>query len=294
MNTTTYTAKASVVDGEIRNYCIEHTDPECAEIRTGATIPAEMAKALEPWPCGTCITTAAPTRGALGDSIDRPERTGTGTSAKRAAKPRRDVRTDKVEPVSPEDFATLVESRKLHGLEKFDVADVTPELHAFAERYARTYEGTFEYMLDMRAAMVSYGRLTPGQAKGTLNCARADVLRQSANTTPATPAQPKVELVDGFYQTVNGEQVFKIQWNQAGTALYGKLLTEDGSWTYDKTVRRTVEAGLQDGTVISITQERASQFGHLYGKCMICSRRLTDEASIAAGIGPVCSARQGW
>jgi hypothetical protein len=38
----------------------------------------------------------------------------------------------------------------------------------------------------------------------------------------------------------------------------------------------------------------AIAYGKRYGKCSVCARTLTDEASIARGIGPVCAERFGW
>lgn len=32
-----------------------------------------------------------------------------------------------------------------------------------------------------------------------------------------------------------------------------------------------------------------AKYGSLYGICCVCGRTLTDESSIAAGIGPICS-----
>lgn len=38
-----------------------------------------------------------------------------------------------------------------------------------------------------------------------------------------------------------------------------------------------------------MTLEEAKQFGSIYGFCVRCGRTLTDEGSIAAGIGPICA-----
>lgn len=38
----------------------------------------------------------------------------------------------------------------------------------------------------------------------------------------------------------------------------------------------------------------AIRYGHELGKCAICGRTLTNEASRAAGIGPKCAAGKGW
>jgi hypothetical protein len=38
-----------------------------------------------------------------------------------------------------------------------------------------------------------------------------------------------------------------------------------------------------------MTLDEAKEFGALYGTCCVCGRTLTNEDSIAAGIGPVCA-----
>ena len=43
---------------------------------------------------------------------------------------------------------------------------------------------------------------------------------------------------------------------------------------------------------MKLTLQEAADFGHIYGSCCICSRELTDELSIALGIGPVCGKRE--
>lgn len=48
---------------------------------------------------------------------------------------------------------------------------------------------------------------------------------------------------------------------------------------------RIADAGVMEATI---------RYGHELGECGHCGRHLTDEASRAAGIGPVCAARLGW
>lgn len=38
----------------------------------------------------------------------------------------------------------------------------------------------------------------------------------------------------------------------------------------------------------------SARYGHELGRCGVCNRTLTDEASRAAGIGPVCADKAGW
>ena len=46
---------------------------------------------------------------------------------------------------------------------------------------------------------------------------------------------------------------------------------------------------LSEDTRLSL--DEAKEFGTLYGTCIVCGRTLTNEESIKAGIGPVCSGR---
>jgi hypothetical protein len=41
----------------------------------------------------------------------------------------------------------------------------------------------------------------------------------------------------------------------------------------------------------AMTEDDAKEFGRLYGVCCVCGKTLTDETSIAEGIGPVCGKR---
>lgn len=92
----------------------------------------------------------------------------------------------------------------------------------------------------------------------------------------------------------------KVQLNQSGTRRYAKRLhvvqelvegtiqVTSATWEF--------EPGLMSKIRPShiLTEEQAAEFGKLYGWCCICGRRLTNEESIARGIGPVCAGKQGW
>jgi hypothetical protein len=168
---------------------------------------------------------------------------------------------------------------------KVEVSDLTAELSAFATRWALDYTGSFSFMCDMRDAAQS-GPLSAGQAKGTLNCLRAEVARKGI--TGATTIDPEV----GFYE-VDGV-VFKViaAVNGSGNLYAKRLITggfgEDASWVYDG---RGSFALLTPET--RLNAERAAALGSLYGCCCRCGKALTDEESIARGIGPVC-ATKGW
>jgi len=53
----------------------------------------------------------------------------------------------------------------------------------------------------------------------------------------------------------------------------------------------------QEKLIVDVSRDplnAALAFGKRYGKCAVCARPLTDEASINRGIGPVCAERFGW
>ncbi len=87
--------------------------------------------------------------------------------------------------------------------------------------------------------------------------------------------------------------VFKVQVAHQGSGrLYAKRLrpelAEDartaGAWEY---VGREPFAHLSEVTLLGL--EQAKELGRLYGVCVRCGALLTDEDSIARGIGPVCA-----
>lgn len=106
---------------------------------------------------------------------------------------------------------------------------------------------------------------------------------------PREPVKTPV-VEDGYYADMTGD-IFKVQESQTSGRLYAKLLVvEDGSgrWEYTPGALRNLYA--ED----RLSEEQAREFGRLYGVCCICGRTLTNEESIAAGIGPICSGKQGW
>jgi len=99
--------------------------------------------------------------------------------------------------------------------------------------------------------------------------------RQASAAAPA-----KAEVPEGMHY-VQGT-VWKVQRSQHGR-LYAKELV-DGTFEY-RGARPL--ASLSDATMMTL--EDAQEFGKLYGVCCRCGATLTDEDSIAAGIGPICA-----
>jgi hypothetical protein len=114
------------------------------------------------------------------------------------------------------------------------------------------------------------------------------------NLSLVTHKKPEVEITDGYwtFQEDNVDWVAKVQESLSSGRLYAKrLITDEAS---NKAVFE-YEAGLifklQKLNAVPLTLEKAKELGHLYGRCMICGRTLTNEESIEAGIGPVCAGK---
>jgi hypothetical protein len=103
-----------------------------------------------------------------------------------------------------------------------------------------------------------------------------------------TTANSAIEA--GMYQLADGA-IYKVQLAVHGSGhLYAKRLVpgefgEKASFEYEAGAIRKLTAADR------MSLEAAKAFGALYGTCCVCGRTLTDERSIEAGIGPVCSGR---
>lgn len=130
--------------------------------------------------------------------------------------------------------------------------------------------------------------MTKAEASAAIEAALATP--RPARTTRTAPAAPATtEVTDGFW--TDGTSVAKVQYNLAGTSLYGKLLdTDSGKWNYTAGMPNRIR---RDGWT-KLSLEQAKDLGVLYGRCCCCGRRLTDDSeggSISKGIGPVCESK---
>lgn len=232
------------------------------------------------------------------------------------------------DPVYPADVAEIFDKIG----RKFEDADLRGPgsngwLREEAEAYVRNYSGDFEYLVSMSEALTKYNGLTLSQARGVLNCMRADYLRRaqsfdfSAHATTVT-VQPVV--ANGKYTIVHTEgnhttlHVETVDDNEhakmaakgfdvpKGTQRVSYLSGSDNQTDYTgcaflfgsrvQMFKRFKNAGnLRRACeyIATATLEQRHILGIAYavmsGECYICGRELTDEKSIAAGIGPICA-----
>lgn len=194
---------------------------------------------------------------------------------------------------------------------KFEVADVTEELRTAAAIYAAVYEGTFEFMLAMRDAQHQAtrrdprnGRLSVAQAKGVLNCIRAEIARrerqQAEQTEPVTEGKIDFSRIpDGRYAVEHGAETayYTIGTSRNGSGKRHVCILSSDERIYVGTI---LSNGEYRGRHENLLQEVAKNpeaagllFGRTIGKCCRCGRTLTDASSREAGIGPECASK-GW
>lgn len=96
------------------------------------------------------------------------------------------------------------------------------------------------------------------------------------------PREPVTE--EGYY--FDGQAYWKAQRSETSGHLYAKNWNGN-RWVYQVGGLK----GLYADMAVSTTD--AKRFGDLFGVCVFCSRKLTDERSISKGYGPVCAEHNG-
>jgi hypothetical protein len=91
------------------------------------------------------------------------------------------------------------------------------------------------------------------------------------------------ELDEGMYKV--GEDIFKVYRTRERDILVTKQLIE-GSFEY--TGKKPLSRITAEHRM---TLDEAKEYGRVTGTCCQCGRKLTDETSIAEGIGPVCAGK---
>lgn len=108
--------------------------------------------------------------------------------------------------------------------------------------------------------------------------------RKAAQRNSAAPAGTFTAEDGQSYRTPDG-RVFHAYRTQRGV-LCVKLWDADAdAFEYYGAATR-MPAG-----AVKMTKEQAAEFGQATGTCCVCMRHLTDDTSVANGIGPVCASR---
>lgn len=90
------------------------------------------------------------------------------------------------------------------------------------------------------------------------------------------------ELDEGMYRM--NDEIFKVYRTQAGHLTTKQLI--EGCFEY--TGRKPLHSLTAEHRMSLV---EAQEYGRITGICCNCGRKLTNEESIAAGIGPICASR---
>lgn len=116
-----------------------------------------------------------------------------------------------------------------------------------------------------------------------LNTHRLSKATASARISALCDMPDVRELAEGMYKV--GDDIFKVYRTRETDILVTKQLIE-GHFEY---------TGKKPLSFITtehrMTLDEAKAYGQVTGTCCVCGRKLTNEASIADGIGPVCSGK---
>lgn len=152
----------------------------------------------------------------------------------------------------------------------------------------RTVEGPTERQLSFLAKLRGERGVIDGATPDSKRDASRmidELLKTPREGRPVAPVA--VDLEEGMYRDGSGA-IVKVQISAAGRP-YGKALVESetvpGSWSFE------YRPGLISSALVALTLEEAKTFGVETGTCCVCGRELTNPASVAAGIGPVCASR---
>ncbi len=192
---------------------------------------------------------------------------------------------EETEGVAPEVRETRTSSGKAQ-------VDPLAKERAEAMAYIRDYTGRWDFILNLRADRkwgTKWFRLTDRMVEVVL----ASKAREAQWAAERAPKAETVQTGDpvteaGWY--VKDGAVIKVQVAVHGSGrLYAKRLQvvagQRGEWVYEPGLIRTLTKA------DALTAEEAAKMGSVYGVCVVCGAVLTDEESISAGIGPVCSGR---
>lgn len=190
--------------------------------------------------------------------------------------------------------------------------------------WLRSYSGTFDFLLDMKARLISRKAFTERQFDAINRCYKReqDRLADQADRLLNEFYAPKSSLIyDHRFQhhPVCCDRPYGDHALDQGIAPPRRLepVTEAGFFEHEGSIvkvqravhgsgnlyakRLVIDEASQSGSFVyeaglirklresdRLTKERAAELGHLYGMCIVCGATLTDEKSIERGIGPIC------
>lgn len=186
---------------------------------------------------------------------------------------------------------------------KVEVHEVTARPVRGAALWLAAYTGDFEFLLDVRRK--ARGNLSTGQAKGVLNCWRAELVRNAPkpDAPTAAPAPKAPGSSSDFPEVPEGHYAVTSATGNNDLDFYRVDRPTEGEWAGRVFVKRMIgghpdmpvrgsEGKLALARILAAgPAEAAVLYGQKIGKCHRCNRSLTDKTSRDLGIGPECRKR---
>lgn len=150
------------------------------------------------------------------------------------------------------------------------------------EDWLTDYDGKFEFLLSLKASLLTFGGLTPKQESALVKC-------YNRENVPGTPVAPE-QITPPQATMTSGKEVNQIMYIKKWLAhrISEKLELDklrSYAWQVTKILRETPKAYLVEAKIPDVE--------HNLGVCRNCGRKLTDEFSIATGMGSTCAKHWG-
>lgn len=174
---------------------------------------------------------------------------------------------------------------------KWEPSDLTPALIQALEDWLLEQKPTFEFLVEMKAELKKKGALSPGQAKGVMNCIRAEAAR-SATPTGVRPNKyqkacnrcgSQVGVGSGRIENVGGKwQTYHLD-GQCPAGAPQAVINEDGIYV------------LAEGEALTIYKVQIAKqgSGNLYAKRLVPPDH-NDDCVIETLAGRSCGHRGEW
>lgn len=189
-------------------------------------------------------------------------------------------------PVSGEDFLFQVEdgfdADAYHGLEMSSEKPVSFESKYGAEiAWLNAYTGTFDFYVSLKKQFERKGSLSPAQMEALTRA----VQREASKPVPSgtSPVSPVIPGAAKTYSITPGTVIIVGKW------LAEKIGREAGYHRAHhalEVVKVEAETERAYKLTVKLSAQRTSH-------CCVCGLSLTNAASVAAGIGPICAEKSG-
>lgn len=155
-----------------------------------------------------------------------------------------------------------------------------------------------QFAASLCEAVARFGNLSVGQEAAVRKILERDAEVKNAI---ATHGELDVSNLKGYYAVPDGETRLKVLVSHPGqqSRWHGYTFVSDGAaYGQRRTYGKQSPGGKYQGEIQNqlraiLADPKAAQiaYGKLTGVCGVCGRKLEDEASVAAGIGPICAGK---